>query len=105
MLKADGLTVLTARSVEAALKASRNHPGPVDLLLTDLEMPGMSGLELCRNIKAERPGIKVLVMSGDLRARERVSISGLPFLQRPFPATALRDSIVALLGPIKSGER
>ena len=59
----------------------------------------MSGLELCRNIRAERPGIKVIVMSGDL-GREQVSMNGLSFLQKPFTPTALRDSIEALLGPM-----
>ena len=101
LLKADGFAVLTAGNGEFALEASRSHPGPIDLLLTDTEMPRMSGLELCRNIRAERPGIKVIVMSGDL-GREQVSMNGLPFLQKPFTPTALRDSIEALLSPIPS---
>ena len=83
LLKADGFTVLTAGKSEFALEASRSHPGPIDLLLTDMEMPRMSGLELYRNIRAERPGIKVIVMSGDL-GREQVSMNGLRFLQKPF---------------------
>jgi CheY-like chemotaxis protein len=98
LLKADGFTVLTANNGEFALDASRNHPGPVDLLLTDIEMPRMGGLELCRYILAERPGIKVLVMSSE--EQEQVSMSGLSFIQKPFTATALRNSIEALLGPI-----
>jgi CheY-like chemotaxis protein len=67
LLKADGFAVLTAGNGEFALEASRSHPGPIDLLLTDTEMPRMSGLELGRNIRAERPEIKVLMMSSDLR--------------------------------------
>jgi two-component system, cell cycle sensor histidine kinase and response regulator CckA len=103
LLKADGFTVLTAGSGDLALEASRNHRGPVDLLLTDIDMPpGMNGLELYRNIKAERPGIKVLFMSGDPKWREEVSMSRLPFLEKPFTASALRDSIEAVLGPIPS---
>jgi CheY-like chemotaxis protein len=102
LLKADGFTVLTAGNGEFALEASRSHCGPIDLLLTDIEMPRMNGLELCRNIKPERPGIKVLVMSGDLREREQDSVNGLPFLQKPFTPTVLRDSIEALLGPLPS---
>ena len=100
LLKSDGFTVLAAGNGEFALEASRSHPGPIDLLLTDMEMPRMSGLELYRNIGAERPGIKVLMISGDLREREQVSVNGLTFLQKPFTPTALRDSIEALLGPI-----
>jgi CheY-like chemotaxis protein len=102
LLKADGFTVLTAGNGAFALEASRNHPGPVDLLLTDMEMPRMGGLELAETIAAERPGIKVLIMSGDLRDREHISVNGLPFLQKPFTPTALRESIQALLCPIPS---
>jgi CheY-like chemotaxis protein len=97
LLKADGFTVLTAGNGAFALEASRSHPGPIDLLLTDMEMPRMSGLELAENIAAERPGIKVLMMSSDLRDRERTSVS---FVQKPFTPTALRESIEALLYPI-----
>ena len=100
LLSADRFTVLNAGDGIAALEVSRNFPGTIDLLLSDVEMPRMGGLELCKNIAAERPGIKVLVMSGDLRGREQASMNGLPFLQKPFTLTALRDSIEALLGPI-----
>jgi CheY-like chemotaxis protein len=88
LLKSDGFTVLTGGNGAFALEASRNHPGPVDLLLTDMEMPRMGGLELAETIAAERPGIKVLIMSGDLRDREQASMNGLPFLQKPFTPTA-----------------
>lgn len=100
LLKADGFTVLTAGDGIAALEASRNYPGSIDLLLSDVRMPRMGGLELCRIITAERPGIKVLMMSGEPWCKEQVSVSGLPFLQKPFTLDALRDSIEALLGPI-----
>jgi DNA-binding response OmpR family regulator len=100
LLKADGFTVLNASNGELALEASRSHPGPIELLLTDIQMPRMDGLELCRNIRAEHPGIKVLVMSGDLRGREHAAVNGLLYLQKPFTLAALRDSITALLGQI-----
>jgi len=99
LLKADGFTVLTAGNGAFAMEASRSHPGTIDLLLTDMEMPRMSGLDLARNIRTERPGIKTLVMSGEPSCKEQVHISGLPFLQKPFTLNALRDSIEALLGP------
>ena len=99
LLKADGFTVLTADDGEAALELSRSVPGTIDLLLSDMDMPRMSGLELCQNIVTERRGIKVLMMSGDPRGRGQVRMKGLPFLQKPFTGTALRQSIKALLGP------
>ena len=69
LLKAEGFTVLTAGDGKAALEASRNHPGSIDLLLSDVGMPRMDGLELCKTIAAERPGIKVLMMSGVLSGK------------------------------------
>jgi DNA-binding response OmpR family regulator len=101
LLKADGFTVLTAGSAEAALEISSNHPGPVDLLLTDLEMARMDGLELCERIVAERHAIKMLLMSGDLRAKEEASKRGIPFLEKPFTTTTLREAIQAALEPIR----
>ena len=102
LLKAAGFTVLKADNGEAALELSRNHPGIIDLLLADVSMPRMSGLELCRIIAAERPGIKLLMMSSDLRNREQASMNGLPFLQKPFSTETLKDSIETLLGPAPS---
>ena len=101
LLNTDGFTVLTAGDGTYALAASRNYPGTIDLVLSDVEMPRMDGLELCRNLTKERPGIKVLMMPGALEGREQVSMSGLPFLQKPFTDTSLRGAIEALLGPIR----
>jgi DNA-binding NtrC family response regulator len=97
LLKADGFTVLTAGDDKAALEASRKYPGTIDLLLSDVEMPRMGGLDLCRKIVRERPGIKVLLMSSDPRTAFK---NALPFLQKPFSHTTLRVSVEALLGPI-----
>src|ERR1035441_9212064 len=98
-LKADGFTVLTAGDGQSALEIARSHPGHIDLLLSDVAMPRMNGLELYRTVAVERSATKVLLMSGDLDWREQVSMLGLPFLQKPFTATAVRKSIEALFGP------
>jgi len=100
LLKSAGFTVLTAGDGRAALEASRNYPGEIDLLLSDVDMPRMDGLELYRHIAAQRPEIKVLMMSGDFLATERVAVKGLPFLQKPFTHRALRNAVEELLGPI-----
>lgn len=100
LLKTDGFTILTAGDGQAALQASDNYPGTIDLLLSDVEMPRMGGLELCGKLLAVRPGTKVLMMTGDIQSGEQTCESGLPVLQKPFTSTALRDSIEALLGPM-----
>jgi CheY-like chemotaxis protein len=50
LLKADGFTVLATGDGKAALEASHKYPGTIDLLLSDVEMPRMGGLDLCRKI-------------------------------------------------------
>jgi CheY-like chemotaxis protein len=97
LLKASGFTVLAAGDGIAALEASRNYAGTIDLLLSDMDMPRMGGLELCQTIATERPGIKVLIMSGGLQELEHVYMKGMQFLQKPLTSTALRGSIQALL--------
>ena len=99
ILKADGFTVLTTYDGRAALELSRCYPGTIDLVVSDMDMPRMDGLELCQTIATERPGIKVLIISGGLQELEHVYMKGLPFLQKPFTGTALRQSITALLSP------
>jgi len=102
-LKADGLAVLTASNGLAALEISRRHPGPIDLLITSIELPRMGGIELSEVIMAERPDTKVLLMSRGSWESVQASVPGLPFLQKPFTATALRDSVRAVLGASAHG--
>jgi len=101
LLKDAGVTVLTVGDGVAALEESRNYLGSIDLLLSDVEMPRMGGLELCKLITAERPRNQSAHDVGcPSLGREQVSMSGLPFLQKPFTHTALRSAIETLLGPI-----
>jgi CheY-like chemotaxis protein len=64
LLEALGYTVMTAGRGEQALEAARTHPGPIDLLLTDVVMPGIRGATLAEQLMASRPGLRVLFMSG-----------------------------------------
>ncbi len=64
ILEAQGLTVLAAEDGPAALAAGRSHPGPLHLLVTDVEMPNMTGAELAEQARAVRPDLKVLFISG-----------------------------------------
>ncbi len=99
VLEDDGYTILAASDGQFALEASRSHPGSVDLLLTDLDMPRMGGLELCTRIRTERPRIKILVMSGGLQKNDLALTDGSLFLPKPFTPSALRHSIQELLRP------
>jgi two-component system cell cycle sensor histidine kinase/response regulator CckA len=64
MLEQDGYTVLEASRGNEAIEIARLHGGPIDLLLTDIVMPGMNGHEVARSLAQVRPGIKVVYMSG-----------------------------------------
>jgi PAS domain S-box-containing protein len=64
VLEGRGYTVLAAPDGEAGLRAARIFSGPIDLLVTDLVMPRMNGRQLAKELKVERPGIRVLFMSG-----------------------------------------
>ena len=102
VLRDDGHRLIAASDGEEALRASRAHPGPIDLVLADFEMPRMNGLKLCRIIAAERPETKVVIMSGDPKARERCPVAGLPFLQKPFQLSGIRETIQTVFGHVAS---
>jgi len=104
VLRDDGQRVIAASDGEEALRASRAHPGPIDLVLADFEMPRMNGLKLCRIIAAKRPETKVVIMSGDPNAGEQCALARLPFLQKPFQLSAIREMIQNMFGHVASGE-
>jgi signal transduction histidine kinase/ActR/RegA family two-component response regulator len=99
-----GYRVLDASSGAEALSIARQHTGMIDLLLTDLVMPGMSGRELARRLKSERPGIRVLFMSGyDQGASAREATQ--PFLAKPFNHEELLAHVIdAVTAKAKGGE-
>jgi CheY-like chemotaxis protein len=86
-LRESGYEVLEAESGEAALALARDHPGTIHLLLSDAVMPGMSGKILAERLRAVRPGLRVVFMSGytdDAVLARDVVESGVAFLQKPF---------------------
>ena len=91
-----GYTVLDAPNGAAALAICDRYEGCIDLLVTDLVMPGMSGIELARRVSDSRPGIPVLFMSGYAEdARERLGDldEGRDFLQKPITPTKLSRKV------------
>jgi two-component system cell cycle sensor histidine kinase/response regulator CckA len=91
-----GYTVLEAIQGDEALRLCEQHPGRIDLLLTDVVMPGMSGRELVTRVVEVRPGIKVLYMSGytdDAVLRHGVANAQAAFLQKPFTPQVLGGKV------------
>jgi signal transduction histidine kinase len=100
VLKSAGHSVLEASSGDEALALSARHSGPIDLLLTDVIMPGMSGPELVAKLRSRRPAMTILFMSGyDNELVNKKSLeTTASFLQKPFSPRALLKHIDTLLG-------
>ena len=102
VLKEHGYRVLDAAQGDDALLAAERHPGPIQLLLTDVVMPHMTGKELAERLKPLRPEIKVLYMSGyaaDVIVRRELLDSGAHYLAKPFAPDALAAKVREVLGP------
>jgi PAS domain S-box-containing protein len=87
VLKAADYNVLDARHGADALELAERHKGPIDLLVTDMTMPGFSGSELARRLAGPRPKMRVLFISGytDVEAAHLGKIDQpVQFLQKPF---------------------
>jgi PAS domain S-box-containing protein len=92
ILKNQGYRVLIARNGEEALRISQEHVGPIRLLLTDVVMPQMSGRDLAERLRALRPELRVLFMSGytdETIARHGLLDAGVAFLSKPLTLDAL----------------
>jgi PAS domain S-box-containing protein len=94
VLQAGGYAVLSASRAQQALLAHEHHAGKIDLLLTDVVIPDMSGRDLATRLAALRPGLRVLFASGytsGVLLHDEATGSGAAFLQKPFtPAALLR---------------
>jgi CheY-like chemotaxis protein len=96
-----GYTVLVADTPQEALFLCENKETHIDLLLTDVVMPGMSGVELKKRIESVRPGIKVLFMSGytsNVIAKRGVLEKGVHFIQKPFHMKDLARKVREAIG-------
>jgi signal transduction histidine kinase len=100
ILRKEGYAVLEAADGEEALRLAKG-PAHIDLLLTDVVMPGMSGSELAGRLRELRADIKIIYMSGythDMIDRHGVFEPGIAFLQKPFNARVLARAVHEALG-------
>ncbi len=99
-LETQGYTVLEAEDGAAALQIVDGYRGTIDLLLTDVVMPGMNGRELATNIAKLLPDVRVLYMSGyseNAVGHDGTLDAGVNLLQKPFSLPALRDRVREVL--------
>ncbi|HEX2045492.1 MAG TPA: PAS domain S-box protein [Gaiellaceae bacterium] len=92
-----GYTVLTAATGLEALAVADGHAGPIEVVVTDVVMPGMGGLELMRRLAEARPDTKVVYMSGYAERAVADELAPCPLLQKPFNASALAAKIREVL--------
>ena len=95
ILQPAGYDVLSVSDGYAAVEACRRHQGPIDLLLTDVIMPGMDGRELAKHLTTTCPNTRILFMSGavpagDVQARNT-------FLAKPYGPVELLEKVEEVL--------
>jgi two-component system, cell cycle sensor histidine kinase and response regulator CckA len=98
MLETYGYTVLLAGDGAAALELAQNHPGPIQLLMTDILMPKMGGIELAERLSAVRPELKILYTSGYSDSNSSPQrVEGAHYLQKPYAMKELARTVRELL--------
>jgi CheY-like chemotaxis protein len=100
VLREAGYEVLVARGGDEALEIGRQHPGRIDLLVTDVVMPRMSGRQLADNFVRQRPGLRVLYTSGytdDAIVHHGVLDEGVNFIEKPFSPAQLVAAVARVL--------
>ena len=101
-LTRQGYALLRARDGVEAIEVAAAHHGTIDLLLTDLVMPRMGGVDLAATLGPLRPGLRILFMSGyaaDTFETGRELPPGIPLLAKPFSVAALCDAVRRVLRP------
>ena len=108
ILEMSGYHVLETSGGERALSIYKQHEEEIDLIVTDVVMPQMSGRELAQSLETLRPGIKVLYMSGytdDAIVRHGLLDHEIAFLQKPFTPDSLMRKVREVLDAPHVGQR
>ena len=106
VLSRAGHTVIEAQDGEQALEIVRRHDSPIDLVISDVVMARLGGLELARRLAIERPGIPLLLVSGYNREEMPSpddSLCRIGFLRKPFTPSELLETVSTLLTPVADG--
>jgi two-component system cell cycle sensor histidine kinase/response regulator CckA len=101
-LESKGYKVLQAEQGDAALNIAASHSGRIDILISDVVMPGISGRELAKKLAETHPDIKILYVSGyteEAIIHQGVLEPGTAFLQKPFTLQALSRKVQDVLHP------
>ncbi|MDH5233858.1 MAG: ATP-binding protein [Gemmatimonadota bacterium] len=104
VLREDRHTLLLASDGDEALRLAAAHDGRIDLLITDIVMPGVGGLHLSEELRKAHPGLRVLLISGYTEqeiGHHGVLDAGVAFLHKPFSVGALRAAVRAALRAIR----
>jgi CheY-like chemotaxis protein len=99
-LRSYGYTVLEASSGTEGLEIARAHAAPIDLLLTDVVMPGMNGSELATQLLGDRPDLAVVFTSGyasDMIVQQRLADANADYIEKPYALADLGRLIRQLL--------
>ncbi len=95
-----GYCVVQARSAEEALEVAGERLSAIDLLVSDVVMPGRSGVYLARKLLAQHPSLPVILVSGHLQDGDRRAMpEGVRFVQKPFSADELVEHVRTVLRP------
>lgn len=97
LLEREGHRLLVTSDGQEALEAARAYPGQIDLLVSDIVMPKLSGDQLAATLLKERPGIRVLLMSGKPARESLVWESNLVFLWKPFALAEFKTAVQRVL--------
>ena len=100
MLETYGYTVLLAADGAGGLELAKNYPDPIQLLMTDILMPKMGGIELAERLSTLHPELKVLYTSGYNDKRSSLQrVAGSRYLQKPYGMEELARTLRELLDP------